>query len=431
LNERIDRLLFAFALVAWCVAIIAQLAIAMPLRHDEAAYVVGAQRWLSGAPNVWLYRSIGTELLTLPGVAANASPAWIRIVPSLFTLLVPVGAWALARAAFPGRNVGGWAAAVIASAHPMLLVVADILGDLPAAGLILVGLAILLREIERPSWRLALAAVACAAGFYVRYGSVPALVAIAGATVICYPRPRALALLAAATIVLALPHVWFSHVQTGATLGVLEVAASSTKLDYLGQGLVTYLTSNPLLLFGVLVAPVMLLGVVGTIAIRERPARYLGLVAIATLVLLGLRSHAQPRYAFLVVALLVVVGVAMLARSIAAHLRAQQILAVAIAIVGASCVLWTIRTQRARIAKPAQIAALGQAIRRDSAGAPCRLEAVRTPQLVYYSGCVPSHWPDAPATGRLYIVSLPDHPVEPRPDTVPLAGTSGSVWIAK
>ncbi len=428
MDARIDRALFVFALVVWCVAIIAQLAIAMPLRHDEAAYVVGAQRWLAGAPNEWLYRSIGTELLALPGVAAGASPTWIRVVPALFTLLVPIGAWALARAAFPDRNVGGWASAVIAGAYPMQIVVGDILGDLPAAGLILVGLAILVREIERPSWRLALAAVACVAGFYVRYGSAPALMTIAGATVLFFPRWRSLLLLAVVTVLLAIPHLWFSHAHTGAALGVLEVAAHSTKLDYVGQGLVTYVTANPLYYYGLLVAPVMLLGLAGTIAVREKHARYIGVIAIGTLLLLGLRSHAQPRYAFLVVSLLVVVGVALLARLLAARPRAQKLAALVVVVGAVASLVWTVRAQRLRVAAPAYIASLGEAIRKDAHG-PCRLEAVRTPQLIYYSGCVPSHWPDASPTTKLYVVSLPDHPSEPRPGAVPLAGTSGFVQI--
>jgi hypothetical protein len=430
-NARIDRWLFAYALVAWCVAIIAQLAIDMPLRHDEAAYVVGAQRWLSGAPDVWLYRSLGTELLVLPGVAAHASPTWIRVVPALFTLLVPIGTWALARVAFPGRNVGGWAAAVIATSQPMLVRSAEILGDLPAAGLLLVGLAILLREIDRPSWKIAFAAVAFAAGFYVRYGSAPALVTIAGATVLLFPRPRALLILGGTAAVLAIPYVWFSHAQTGETLGVLQVAAHSTKLDYVGEGLVTYATSNPFAYYGVLAAPLMVLGLYGTFASRDRRALYLGLVAIITLVVLGLRSHAQPRYAFLVVALLVVVGASQLARLLAARPRAQLAAAIGIVVVAIGSVAWLVYTQRARVTAPAQIAKLGEAIRKDAGGRPCRLDAVRTPQLVYYSGCLPTDWPDAPTSGHRYIVSLPSHPAEPPPGATPLPGTSGTVLIAE
>lgn len=433
--RRLDRWLLVVALITWCTAIVLQLAIAMPLRHDEAAYVVGAQRWLSGAPSMWLYRSLGTELLALPGVAAGASPPWIRIVPALVTFLVPLGAWALARAAFPGRHLGGWVAAVLASAHPMLLVVADVLGDLPAAGLLLVGVAVLVRELEGsierpPSWRLALAAVACAAAFYMRYGSAPALAAIGGAAVLCYPRPRALAIFAGAGALLAIPHVWFSYAQTGETLGVLEVAASSTRLDYVGQGLVTYLTANPLYLYGVVAAPLMLLGVWGALSLREKPARFLGLVGAGTLVALGLRSHAQPRYAFFFVAVFVILGVAQLARWIAPRPRLQRALAVALVIAMVASVGWTVRTQRSRIAAPAYVAALGQAIRRDARG-PCRLRAVRTPQLVYYSGCVPAEWPDAPPGTHLYLVSLSDHPIPVPPGAVPLAGTAGNVLIAE
>ncbi len=430
MDPRVDRWLFAFAIGAWCVAIAWQLAIPMTLQHDEAAYVVGARRWLDGAPNVWLYRSLGTELLVLPGVAANASPSWMRVLPALSTLVVPFGAWALARAAFPDRAVGGWAAALLVTSHPIAIRVAEILGDLPAAGLLLVGLAILLREIERPSWKLALAAAALGAGFYVRYGSTPALVAIGVATPLFFWRWRSLAILAAALGVFAIPFVWFSHEQTGATLGVLEVASRSTKLDYVGQGLVTYVTSNPLAYFGVLVAPAMLLGVVGTFALRDRRALYLGAIAIGALVLLGLRSHAQPRYAFFVVCVLVVVGVAQLARILASRPRAQRIAALAIALAGGVTVVWAAVTRPSRSVHPAQIAQLAEAIRHDAAGQPCRIVAPRISQLVYYSGCKDAKWPDAATAGPIYFVSLGDLTVEAPPEAVPVEGVSGVVRIA-
>jgi hypothetical protein len=423
MDPRIDRWLFAYAIVAWCVAILVQLAIAMPLQHDEAHYVVSAQRWLAGGPNVCLYCSVGTEVLVLPAVAADASPAWLRLVPALCTLLVPIGAWALSRAAFPGRAIGGWTAAVLATAHPMIVRVGEILSDLPAAGLLLVGLAILLREIERPTWRLALAALACAAAFYVRYGSAPALAAISLATLIFYfAHWRSLLVLAVAMLVLAIPFVWFSYAQTGELFGVFTVATRSTALVYLGEGLVTYATSNPFAYYGALATPAMLLGVYGTFASRDRRALYLGTIAIATLVLLGVRSHAQPRYAFFVVALLVVVGVAQLARVLATRPRVQLAAAIVLVVASSATVAWSAYARPARVALPSRTAKLGETIRDDARGRPCRIVSARYPQLAYYSGCMASVWPGAPTTGPVYFVVFPTDPEEPPPGGAPVAG---------
>ena len=450
-TEPLDRRLLAGAVAVWIAAIAIQLASDLPLKHDEAAFVVGARRWWDGAPTIWLYRSMGTEVLVLPAAALGLPAALLRLVPALLTLLVPLGGAALARAAFPQRRLGGWTAAVLAGAHPMLLQVADAMSDLPAAGMILVAMTVLVRELSRPdgpSWRLVTAALPLAAAFYVRYGSAPALAAIAVGSLVYAPamlrRPGPVVGLVAAGVALAMPYVAWSYAKTGTLMGVLEISAASTRLEHTGEGLGTYLTANPFRYYGAVVAPVIAVGAVAAVALRARAAMWIGFVAVATLVALGLRSHAQPRYAFAAVALLVVPGVAGLAaigrrlaarspgsseRSAARWRRAALAVVIAAWLGGlVAVVMGAVKRGSSRDV----IVELAEAMRRDAAGGPCAFVALRAPQLTYYSGCLSTDWPDAPPPGhrRVYYVSLPGLPIEAPAGAVPLAGTGGRIVVA-
>ena len=109
--------------------------------------------------------------------------------------------------------------------------------------------------------------------------------------------------------VLLVPHLLRSLEATGTMLGILKVSAGMPRRAYVGEGLVTYLTSNPFLFYGALIAPVAVLGLLGLPWVRRKAPWYLGLIAIAQLMSLGLQSHGQPRYVFVATALFVVLGV--------------------------------------------------------------------------------------------------------------------------
>src|SRR5262249_52848724 len=161
-------------------------------------------------------------------------------------------------------------------------------GDLPATACILAGIAVVLEEVRRdpgPSWRIVGAAPGFAAAFYLRYGSAP-VIAIAGATaavlwwraIVARPWP----VIAAAALfgALLVPHVVQSLRATGSMLGILEVSAHMPRREYVGEGLVTYVTSNPFRFYGGLVAPVMIAGIAGVVRRPSRPAVFLAAVAI-------------------------------------------------------------------------------------------------------------------------------------------------------
>ncbi|CAN5859420.1 hypothetical protein BH11MYX2_BH11MYX2_05900 [soil metagenome] len=408
MTKQFDRTLFVGGLLVWVVGAILVLAAGQPLSHDEAAFAVGAQRILAGAPAVMLHRSVGTELLAVPGVFLGGSEIALRSTFVIVSLTVPLGAWALARAAFPTRNAGGLAIAILGCTHPMLLQAGQVMSDLPATGLLLLGLALVVRELSRdggPRWSLAAAAPLFATAFYLRYGSIPVIAAIAVAVPIVYARPllrspvRAIVLVA---LVLALmtPHLLYSLQETSSALGVLEASAGSTRYPSLGEGLWPLVASNPFTYYGFGAAPVMLVGV--ATAWRTREGRCIAIAAIGTLLVLGIRSFPLPRYTFPWVALLVVAGAGWVASAIDDRRRGLVVTVfVAAWVATGTYVMVTALHQHTTRMPPV---ALAHDVAKDAAGRPCTLTSSRTTVLVYYSGCTSADWPDADPSARNYLV---------------------------
>jgi 4-amino-4-deoxy-L-arabinose transferase-like glycosyltransferase len=382
-----ERRLLAAAVVAWLAVSLIALVLAPPLGHDEAAFALVAR---GDSPlGEWLYRSQGTVWLAKLGLAMGGAEWQMRLPNAILGAGVPIAVFAVGRAAFSERT-GAWAAAVIAGAHPMALRGAELLSDLTAAACMLGGIAVLVGELERedgPRWRILAAAPLFAAAFYFRYGSAPVIVfalALAGALWWRQVAARWLRVLAVCALLalLIVPHLLHSINVTGRALGILEVSAGMPRRAYIGEGLVTYVTENPFLYYGVLAAPVALAGLVGMVRVRRKAPWYLALLALAQLVSLGLQSHGQPRYVFFAVALLVVLGVEVIARADRPR--------VALALVAASWLgtaiyaLWHFPAE-ARTRAP--IVETAQRVHDDAVGRPCAAVAMLVPQLQWYSGC--------------------------------------------
>lgn len=384
-----DRRLLIAALVAWCVVAAIGLVLGPSLGHDEAAFALAAR---GEAPaGKWLYRSEGTIALARLGLALGGAPWQLRLGGAVLGPLMIVAAYAVGRAAFSART-GAWAAAVLAGAHPMALRSAELLSDLPAMACLLGGIALVIGELGRddgPRWRIALAGPVFAAAFYLRYGSAPVIAfAMAVAGLVWWRavvrRPLRVLATVIALAVLVIPHLLHSRAVTGTLLGILDVSAGMPRRAYAGEGLVTYLTSNPLLFYGALVAPVMVAGLAGVVQMRRRAAWYLAIVALGQIVALGIQSHGQPRYVFVATALLVVLGVEVVSRSRLARPRA------ALALVAASWLGVAIAApiyHRHLDDTRAPIVAAGEAIHARSAGRPCAVVALIVPQLMWHSGC--------------------------------------------
>lgn len=409
-----EQRLLAAAVLAWAAVAVVNLATDPLLGYDEAAFAALARG--DDTPN-WLYRSRGVIALARFGVALGGDAWLVRLPFALLCLGLPLAAYALGRAAF-GPRTGGWAAAVLATGHQMLGRNAHVLGDLPAAIGVVAGLAIVVGELSReagPRRRLLLAAPAFAFAFYMRYGSAPVIALAVGLAPLVWFRGvrRAPGLVLATGALLALllvPHALHALDETGSALGVLRFSAGVPRRAYVGEGLVTYVTANPFLYYGVLVAPCVVAGLAG-LALRRRAPAYLALVALGQILAIGLQSHAQPRYVFVAVAILAVVGVGTLGALVP---RASWRLAL-----GALAVAWlaggwlVVRGNRHDTAHHAAFRAAGEAVRRDTGGRPCIVLATSLPQVLWYAGCGAGRWyydVDAaalsPARAR-YVVEVP------------------------
>lgn len=381
------RLVLA-ALAVWLGVTVVGLGLGPPLGHDEAAFAAIARG--DAPPWFWLYRSSGTVAIARIGVALGGAEWQLRLLSAALSPAVVIAVFAVGRAAFTART-GAWAAAVIAGAHPMVLRGYQLLSDLPATACLLGGMAVLISELERgggPRWRIVWAAPLLAAAFYLRYGSAPVLAVVGVAAALLWRRAivaRPLPALATAAVFTALlvPHFVSSTNATGAAIGILRISAGMPRRAYIGEGLVTYLTSNPLEFYGALAGPVMIAGVIGLARARRRAPWYLAIVGFGQLVALGLETHGQPRYVFIAVSLLVVLGCDALSRLGRPRLAALAVAAAWLgAIAGQIAGCRTAQRSRAPIVRAAQV------IDADAAGRPCAVAAPIIPQLAWYSGCV-------------------------------------------
>jgi 4-amino-4-deoxy-L-arabinose transferase-like glycosyltransferase len=382
-----DRRLLAAALVAWIAMVAIGLVFGPALGHDEAAFALAAR---GGAPaGAWLYRSDGTIAIAKIGIALGGAVWQLRLASAVLGTGVVIAVFAVGRAAFRART-GAWAAALIAGAHPMVLRSAELLSDLPAMACLLGGIAIVVGELDRtggPRWRIVWAGPLFAAAFYVRYGSAPVIAfAIAAAGLVWWravvARPIRVLAMVVALAVLVIPHLLRSVAATGTMLGILELSAGMPRRAYVGEGLVTYLTSNPFLFYGFLIAPVAIVGLLGLPWVRRKAPWYLAMVAIAQMVSLGLQSHGQPRYVFVATALFVVLGVDRLMCVPRPRLALGLVVASWLG-VGIAAVLHYshVDNERAPILEAARV------IRADTGDRPCAAVALIVPQLMWYSGC--------------------------------------------
>ncbi|MEO8842575.1 MAG: hypothetical protein ABI591_15810 [Kofleriaceae bacterium] len=423
-----ERQIFGAALGAWLIVGVLALISGPPLGHDEAAYAIAAR----GHAPAWNYRSSGMITVARVGLALGGSDGALRLVALLVGAGVIVAAYALGRAAFDPRT-GAWAAAVLATAHPMASRSAELIGDLPATACLLAGVAVLLGELERdrstprrpsaallrpaepgsrPRWRLVAAAPLFAAAFYVRYGSAPVIAMIALLAVLLYARKLwclpvlATGLAFAACLV---PHVMHSIATTGSPLGILTVSAGMPRRAYVGEGLVTYLTSDPFVFYGIVVAPVMVAALAGLVLLRIRRTQVFVIgLALGQLVSLGIQSHAQPRYVFFATALLVIAGV----DAVRTHATHERVAAGVVGLAWLGLAIGIVPFQHHVAELRAPLYAAADAVRRDAGGRSCAIAANVVPQLMWATGCdvIVAHnapkltWPPVDVK---YVVSAP------------------------
>jgi hypothetical protein len=390
-----ERKLLVAALIGWAVIAALNLAWGPPLGHDESAFALVGR----GAGG-WLYRSRGIAALAHVGLALGGADWQMRLVMAVVNFGVVLAVYAVGRAVFSPRT-GAWAAAVIVTAHPMAARSAELLGDLSGMAGVVAGVAVLAGELARPGgprWRLVLAAPAFAAAFYFRYGSAP-VIAIAGLAALglwwraILARPAPVIVTALVLAALLVPHFRDSITVTGSALGVLKFSSGVPRRAYWGEGLVTYLTSDPFVYYGAIVAPVIVGGLVGLVVhFRTRAAWFVAIVAIGQVVAIGIQSHGQPRYVFIAVALFVVLG-AEAWRALVAPRLGRFATRLGLAAVGLAWLALAVAIvpYNLRITNSRQtLMAAAATIRADHAahpGAPCTVLSLVAWQLMWYTGC--------------------------------------------
>lgn len=420
MRARPPTLIFAAGLTVWIIiAAIAWLS-AAPLGHDEAQYVLGAGDLLAGEPTRWWYASAGMSVVAIPGALAGG-----EIAARLPTFLLGIG-FVLAAAALAWRVYGAmtaaWVVAVLAGLRAVTSFSADLLSDLPATAFLLAATLIMVREVIQRTelrWRVIAAAPLLACALYLRYAScIPIALLGAGTLVLGFRtiarRPLPILATAVAFLVLLVPHLRTAYLETGSPLGILLASKDVPGKTWFAQGLATYVTSNPVQYYGLVAAPVFLAGLAAVARFRDRATLLLWGLAVSDIVILGVVSHAQARYIFFGIALLVILGVETI-RLLVGDRRAL-VLACALVVAGSwvRVAIGQVHRSAHREETTAAITAAAKTIADDAGGATCYVVGDQFAQLEHYSGCRASSWPwDLHA--RVYVVRTPrTAPVETR-----------------
>ncbi|MBC2903621.1 glycosyltransferase [Streptomyces cupreus] len=376
--------------------------------HEEAVYANKARSWLNGTPDAgWgMYRPVGLPALGALALALHNDVGALRAVALILALFTLTATYLVAaRWTTPRRAVV--VVLLLLSGLGFLRRIPEFLNDIGATGLLLLVVFLLVRAQEKKGSRALLAVPLVAlAAFYLRYGVVGNLAAVCLAALLAYG-PRAWAvqgrrLLAAVAIVIAglFPHFVYATKVAGWPLGLVFSATAQANRAYVGDGLVYYLAIFPYRLAGDLGAVVMGVGVIAAIAAvrRVRRARahelraddrrrvFLGTTALLVFVILGFATDGEPRFVYLSVVLLTVLGV-----DAVAELTGRQAVRVltAVATLAALTVLGTAQVvAHGAMPGPTRLAASTvPAARQLASPGPCLVVTGYEPEVGWYSGC--------------------------------------------
>lgn len=422
------------------VALIAALAYVLPvgpLGHDEAVYALKARSWLEGTPatGFGVYRPVGMPVVGWVVLHISDSEVAFRAVATVLAVATAVTMWAIGRTMLsPAAALLGTGAFVVSESF--LRRATEFLNDLTSAGMLLVAMFFVWFHFERyPNrWWLLAVAPAASAAYYLRYGTTLGLVVIfvvAGA--IWFRRlaesRRQLMATAALLVVLLIPHFWYSQRLTGSFLGVFR--AARTAVGGGGGGLADYAEWFPEHLAGTFGAIMMVGGVMFTtmlviLAWRDsrhapaaRTASFLTVTAVVTTFLIGVFTHGEPRFVFLPLMALLLVGgqaVAVLLGA-TAEIPHRAAAAALIAVVGYALATGagSMHNRLDSITGSRDVLAeTGSVIFLDAGGESCTVESAYIPQLTWYSVCATFGFGyDGPDGEAAYLVLFEDSDRQP------------------
>ncbi|MBW1602646.1 glycosyltransferase [Streptomyces sp. JJ66] len=381
------------------------------LGHEEAVYANKARFWLDGTPDAgWgIYRPPGLPALGWIALHVHPSAGMLRLVALLLTLLtLTVTYLVAARWTTPRQAVV--VMLLLLSGLGFLRRMPEFLNDIAATGLLLIVVFLLTRVQERDgddrAARIALLTLpgVILAAFYLRYGVTGNLLAIVLAALLVYgPRvwlAHARTLAVALSLLLAglLPHFVYAVQLTGRPLGLILSATEQANRIFVGDGLLYYLLIFPYRLAGDLGAVVMTAGLAGAVAAaravrrrggtaRDRRPAFLAATALLTFVVLGLATDGEPRFVYLPVILLTVLGVRTLAERAGRHRPALlgALAGLALVTVPATAQAVAHGAMPGPTRQAASTVPVARALAAD--GRPCLLVTGYEPEMGWYSGC--------------------------------------------
>jgi 4-amino-4-deoxy-L-arabinose transferase-like glycosyltransferase len=412
------HLVFSCGLAVWIANALILLVSRYPLGHDEAQYAISARDWLAGAELRWFYLSYGMNVLAAPGVLAGASELALRLVPFVLGIGFVLACWWVARRVFT-ETTAAWAVLVVACSRPYTRFSIDLLSDMPAAACLLAATALILGELYRPTglrWKLVFAAPLLSAALYVRYAScIPIAILCAVAAALGWRtiarRPAPVIAAGAVFALLFVPHAMIATRVLGSPFAILVQSQAVPLRTSAYDGLITYITSNPFRLYGILPAVLMAAALVA--APRDRRALPLALIGVLDIVALGLTSRGHARYILYGSVLLTIVGTDGVRRWIVAlppRARAAVVAAAfaTCAMVGGLGIARSLQHREVRVAGVRATLAAAAAIRADAAGVACYVSGDWYNQLEWYSGCSSKEFSMPEALARrepVYVVS--------------------------
>nr|WP_053161235.1 hypothetical protein [Streptomyces caatingaensis] len=380
--------------------------------HEEAVYANKARSWLNGTADAgWgVYRPPGLAFLGYLALAVHDDVGALRAVALLLLLFTLTTTYAVAaRWTTPAR--AAVSTLLVLSGLGFLRRAPEFLNDIGSTGLLLVVVHLLVRVLEQPRSRAMWALpVAVLAAFYLRYGVLGSLLAVVVAALLAYGpgawRAAGRRWAGVAVVLLAglLPHFLHAARATGSPLGIVTFATSQSNREFLGEGVLYYAATFPYRLAGDLGGVVMAAGIWATVAAgrrawadrradgRRTPAGedrrtvFLGGTALLNFVVLGTTTHGEPRFVYLSVVLLTVLGVqrlATLAGPGRAWLSAAVVLLALLTVLGTAQVI-----ARGAMRGPDRLSDSTVPVARLLSGTrPCLLVTGYEPEMGWYSGC--------------------------------------------
>jgi hypothetical protein len=304
------------------------------------------------------------------------------------------------------------------------------LTDLPAAGLLILALAVCWWQFEQrpvPGRGLLLLAPLVAAALMLRYGSALPVALITCTVAGLWPRQLwrgrvQVVLTGGLFLLLWMPEGIRATAEFGAPWGRIMHTSQAARSDDVGSGLAGYAAMFPHDLAGPIVAVMLTIAVFGAIvalgrsivrrdASLARPWLLLLLPATAHLVFMGINSPAEPRFVFLSLAYGCVAG----AGTLAGVLRVAQSglgegTATAMAAVIGAAVLCAGASTAAHLADQRRDAGVESPVREGSkivaaasagSGGDCAVLTGFVPQIEWYSGCAAFRITGRPAEEQL------------------------------